>query len=258
MSSGEDKEGLYYEKISDFDKMTGIIMMLPNVSQIDGKFTVEKYGVSGRGKRYFMIDNKGKKRPVAVKIPLPYGYAFFHNLGRITTEIAMAKGMDNYDRDIGEASLELGQSLISNYSPLGFDNSDNTFKNIAKTLSPDSLGMVPVKQITELLVNEDFFGAPIYFQNFPGQSKPSSWHEKNKTMDYLEDFTKFINEETGGTDYAPGKVDIDPSIIQYGFDYMFGGLGRTGRRFFQMATEDNVPLEERSFVRRLMVTTRAY
>ncbi len=256
MSSGEDKEGLYYEKISDFDKMTGIIMMLPNVSQIDGKFTVEKYGVSGRGKRYFMIDNKGKKRPVAVKIPLPYGYAFFHNLGRITTEIAMAKGMDNYDRDIGEASLELGQSLISNYSPLGFDNSDNTFKNIAKTLSPDSLGMVPVKQITELLVNEDFFGAPIYFQNFPGQSKPSSWHEKNKTMDYLEDFTKFINEETGGTDYAPGKVDIDPSIIQYGFDYMFGGLGRTGRRFFQMATEDNVPLEERSFVRRLMVTTR--
>lgn len=256
MSSGEDKEGLYYEKISDFDKMTGIIMMLPNVSQIDGEFVIEKYGISGRGKRYFMIDNNGKKRPVAIKIPLPYGYAFFHNLGRITTEIAMAKGMDNYDRDIGEASLELGQSLISNYSPLGFDNSDNVFKNITKTLTPDSVFKIPAKQITELLVNEDFFGAPIYFQNFPGQNKPSSWHEKNKTVDYLEDFTKFINEETGGTDYAPGKVDIDPSIIQYGFDYMLGGLGRTGRRFIQMATDDKIPLEQKPFVRRLMVTTR--
>ena len=67
---------------------------------------------------------------------------------------------------------------------------------------------------------------------------------------------KFINEESGGTDYAPGKVDIDPSIIQYGFDYMLGGLGRTGRRFIQMATDDKIPLEQKPFVRRLIVTTR--
>ena len=255
LSSGEDDDGdLYYEKISDFDKMTGLIIMLPNVGRIDGKFTVEKYGLAGRGKRYFMVDQKGKKRPVAFKIPLPYGYAFFSNLGRVTTEMALAKGMDNYDKDIGDASLELGQSLVSNYSPIGFDQSENAWVNITKTVSPDAFF---VKQATELLVNEDFFGAPIYFQNFPGQNRPSSWHENNKTGDGLESLTKTLNEFTGGTSYAPGKIDIDPSILQYWINYATGGLGRNMGRVSRIAfSEDEAGIEQTPFVRRLFLTTR--
>jgi hypothetical protein len=257
LGSGEDDDGnLYYEKISDFDKMTGIIMMMPNVGKIDGKFTIEKYGISGQGKKYFMIDNKGRKRPVGLKIPLPYGYAFFHNMGRISTEVALSKGMDNYDRDIGEAGLEMAQSLVSNYSPIGFDNSDNTFKNIAKTITPDSLARLPAKQVIELLVNEDFFGSPIYFQNFPGQNKPSSWHENNKTGDWIEKSTRAINEATGGTDFAPGKIDIDPSVIQYFIDYATGGLGRNVGRVFRQFSEDDAGLEQTPFARRVFITTR--
>lgn len=257
LSSGEDDDGnLYYEKISDFDKMTGLIMMFPNVGKIDGKFTIEKYGISGQGKKYFMIDNKGKKRPVGVKIPLPYGYAFFHNVGRISTEVALSKGMENYDRDVGEAGLELAQSLVSNYSPIGFDNSDNTFKNITKTITPDSLAMIPAKQVVELLVNEDFFGSPIYYQNFPGQNKPSSWHENNKTGDWIEKTTRAINEATGGTDFAPGNIDIDPSVIQYFIDYATGGLGRNLGRVARQFSPDDAGLEQTPFLRRIFVTTR--
>ena len=257
LGSGEDDDGnLYYEKISDFDKMTGIIMMFPNVGKIDGEFVIEKYGISGQGKKYFMIDNRGRKRPVGLKIPLPYGYAFFHNLGRISTEVALSKGMENYDRDVGDAGLELAQSLVSNYSPIGFDNSDNTFKNIAKTVTPDSLARIPAKQVVELLVNEDFFGAPIYFQNFPGQNKPSSWHENNKTGDWIEKSTRAINEATGGTDFAPGKIDIDPSVVQYFIDYISGGLGRNVGRVARQFSEDKPGLEQTPFLRRIFVTTR--
>lgn len=257
LGSGEDDDGnLYYEKISDFDKMTGIIMMFPNVGKIDGEFVIEKYGISGQGKKYFMIDNRGRKRPVGLKIPLPYGYAFFHNLGRISTEVALSKGMENYDRDVGDAGLELAQSLVSNYSPIGFDNSENTFNNIAKTIAPDSLGRIPAKQVVELLVNEDFFGSPIYFQNFPGQNKPSSWHENNKTGDWIEKSTRAINEATGGTDFAPGKIDIDPSVVQYFIDYVTGGLGRNVGRVARQFSEDKPGLEQTPFLRRIFVTTR--
>ena len=253
LSSGEDEDGnLYYEKISDFDKMTGLVVMLPNVGNIDGEFVVEKYGLSGNGKKYFMIDQKGKKRPVGIKIPLPYGYAFFANLGRVTTEIALSKGMSNYDKDLGDAALELSQALVSNYSPIGFDQSENAWVNLTKTVSPSF-----AKPVTELAFNEDFFGAPIYFQNFPGQNKPSSWHENNKTSDYLEKTTQAINEFFGGTSYAPGKVDIDPSILQYFINYFTGGLGRNlGRVERIIFSEDEAGLEQTPFIRRVMVTTR--
>ena len=255
LGSGEDEDGnLYYEKISDFDKMTGLIVMFPNVGNIDGKFTIEKYGLSGRGKKYFMVDQKGKKRPVGIKIPLPYGYAFFSNLGRITTEIALSKDMDNYDKDLGDAALELGQSLVSNYSPIGFDQSENAWVNLAKTVTPDAFLAKPA---VELLVNEDFFGAPIYFQNFPGQNKPSSWHENNKTSDILEKTTQAINEFTGGTSYAPGKLDVDPAILQYWLNYATGGLGRNLGRIERIAfSEDEAGIEQIPFLRRIMITTR--
>jgi hypothetical protein len=254
LGSGEDEDGnLYWEKISDFDKMTGLIVMFPGVDYTNGEITFEKYGIAGRGKKYFVIDNKGKKRPIGLKIPLPYGYSFFHNMGRITTEYAMSKGLDNYDKDGGKAAIELATSLISNYSPIGFDNSENAFTNIGKTIAPDAF---MIKQGVELFANEDFFGAPIYFQNFPGQNKPSSWHEKNKTSDLLESFTKEINELTGGTDFAPGVIDIDPSILQYFIDYATGGLGRTGGRVVRFITDQDRSLEQTPFARRLLVTTR--
>ena len=231
----------------------GFISFISTFLKPDSVKTFEKYGLAGRGKKYFVIDNKGKKRPIGLKIPLPYGYSFFHNMGRITTEYAMAKGLDNYDKDGGEAAIELATSLISNYSPIGFDNSENAFTNIGKTIAPDAF---MIKQGVELFANEDFFGAPIYFQNFPGQNKPSSWHEKNKTSDLLEFATKEINEFTGGTDFAPGVVDIDPSILQYFIDYATGGLGRTGGRALRFITDQDRSLEQTPFARRLLVTTR--
>tara|TARA_R100001510_G_C7639442_1_gene197143 strand:- start:859 stop:1716 length:858 start_codon:yes stop_codon:yes gene_type:complete len=160
--------------------------------------------------------------------------------------------MSNYDKDLGDAALELSQALVSNYSPLGFDQSENAWVNLTKTVSPSF-----AKPVTELAFNEDFFGAPIYFQNFPGQNKPSSWHENNKTSDYLEKTTQAINEFFGGTSYAPGKVDIDPSILQYFINYFTGGLGRNlGRVERIIFSEDEAGLEQTPFIRRVMVTTR--
>lgn len=258
LASGEDEDGeLFWNKISDFDKATGYIFMFPGIENIDGELQFKKYGVSGRGKKYFVIDEKGKERPIGIKIPMPYGYAFFHNLGRIFTEVSLSRLLPNYSKDIPKAGLELSQSLIANYSPIGFDNTENVYKNLAKTFTPDALGPIPTKPALELLMNRDFFGAPIYFENFPGQNKPSSWHENNKTSDWIEWSTKRMNEATGGTEFASGAVDIDPSIIQYTIDYLTGGLGRlAGRTERLLLSDEEVTLSQKPFIRRLAVTTR--
>ena len=258
LASGEDEDGeLFWNKISDFDKATGYIFMFPGVENIDGEIKFRKYGVSGRGKKYFVIDEKGKERPIGIKIPMPYGYAFFHNIGRITTEVAMSNLLDNYTKDIPKAGLELSQSLIANYSPIGFDNTENVYLNLAKTFTPDALGPIPTKPVLELAINRDFFGAPIYFENFPGQNKPSSWHENNKTSDWIEWATKRMNEASGGTEFASGGIDVDPSIIQYFIDYLTGGLGRlAGRTERLLLSDEDVTLSQKPFIRRLAVTTR--
>ena len=63
LASGEDEDGeLFWNKISDFDKTTGYIFMFPGIENIDGEIKFRKYGVSGRGKKYFVIDEKGQRK----------------------------------------------------------------------------------------------------------------------------------------------------------------------------------------------------
>lgn len=248
LMSGEDPEDgrLLYSKIPEWERQTKYIVMFPGVSVENGEVKVEKWGT---GSKYYTFTEDGRKTPVGLGVPMPYGYAIFANTGRITTELALAKVLDNYDRSLAEAGLDLGESFLHNYSPLSISlpNADDERK-IIKTL-PAFLPTLS-RPFGDLLANRDFFGAPITYESF-FDSDPVSYREKTGNFKFVEKLAQAVNDATGGNEFYKGDVDWDPSVMQYLIDYAGGGLLRTGRRTYNVAfspeqqRSDQIPFARR-------------
>lgn len=185
--SAEDEDGeLFYDKIPDFEKERNFIFMNPF-----------------NGEDYF-------------KIPLPYGYNFFHNVGTAVAETSMGS------RSVGDALGFLTSSAISAFSPISLSSSDDTVNSITKTGAP-----TVIKPFVDLAVNEDFFGREIYREDLPfGLPKPDSDKGKPSTPETFKHIAKWMNEVSGGTDFEPGKVDVTPEALYYLTKFYIGGTGR--------------------------------
>lgn len=230
LGSEEDEDGrLWYAKIPEWEKQTKYIVMFPSVSVGDGELTVEKWG---SGSKYYTFTEDGRKLPVGLGIPMPYGYAIFANTGRIATELALSKVLDNYDRTIAEAGLDLAESFLHNYSPISIalPRASDERKLIK---SVPSLFPSAARPFGELMVNRDFFGAPITYESF-FVDDPSSYREKTGNFKFIEKLAQSVNDATGGNEFYEGDVDWDPSVIQYLVDYAGGGTLRTTKRTANM------------------------
>ena len=156
-----------------------------------------------------------------LKIPLPYGYNIFHNLGTATSEMMMGI------RSVGQASSFLTSGLLGSFNPLGFSKSDDLLKTLGKTVMPTA--GVP---LLEIYMNENFFGAPVYTENFPiGAKRADSALAKKRTSEFWKRFMPFLNEMTGGSEFRSGKIDLSPDVIEHLFGTAFGGAGKTFGRF---------------------------
>ena len=224
--SEEDEDGrLWYAKIPEWEKQTKYIIMFPEVAAGDGELVVEKWG---SGSKYFTFTEDGRKLPVGLGVPMPYGYAIFANTGRIATELALAKVLDNYDRTIAEAGLDYAESFLHNYAPLSIalpraSDEQKVIKSIPSFVPSAA------RPFAELMVNRDFFGAPITYESF-FIDDPNSYREKTGNFKFIEKITQAVNDATGGNEFYEGEVDWDPSVIQYLVDYAGGGTLRTFRR----------------------------
>jgi hypothetical protein len=184
--SGEDEDGvLYYDKISPYDRARNIIIMRED------------------GKNF-------------VKIPLPYGYGLFHNIGEQVSSVAHG------GRTAGEASFEMADASISAFSPVTFGSSDNMITKAGKTFTP-SLALPMV----ELMVNEDWMGNRIYF-DYEGKAKSEQAYD---SPEFMKDFFQGLNKMTGGTEISGGSefysIDINPDKITHGISAYAGGIGQT-------------------------------
>jgi hypothetical protein len=240
-SSDEDEDGrLYYEKLSDWEKQTKFILMfnnLPSYRIEDGQVTVEKWGM---GSKYFVDDRSGRKVQIGLGVPLPYGYAMFHNMGRIGTEQIMAQHLDNYDKSLAKSSLELGESLLHNYAPLSVATSSDEPGAFLETAGITALPTV-AKPIGEIIANRDHFGTPIYYEPMFNDTLPAAHRENKRVLPFIKSTHKFMNDATGGNEYYSGKFDVDPGITQYLLDYATGGLGRSARRLYNLAFSPDRP-----------------
>nr|WP_251048098.1 LPD38 domain-containing protein [Halomonas sp. ISL-56] len=182
MMSDEDDDGeLFYDKIPSHVKERNLIIMTS-------------------GKDY-------------VRIPLPYGYNVFSNIGTYAESVMAGKS------SLTEASKNMTLAILGSFSPIGFQDSEDTSNLVMKNLTPTLLGSV-----TQVAVNEDFAGRVIFKENFPfGTPKPDSALAFRSTPSAYQDFAQYINKLTRGSEYRSGGVDVSPDVLQHVVNYYGGG-----------------------------------
>ena len=158
----------------------------------------------------------------AIGIPLPYGWGWADNVGRLIGEQLMGL------KEPEQAAVEALNVTLHHFSPRGFhavkddtDSLGNAFQ-AAITLTPD-VGAFFIEQAG----NVNFFGSPIVLPT-PYTDEPYSSKSKRGTMEGFKSFAKAINSLTGGSEQVSGAIDMSPDRLQHIFDFSLGGLGRFG------------------------------
>ena len=209
-ASDEDEDGtLFYNKIPDYVKERNMIIMRPD------------------GKNYW-------------KVPMPYGYNIFANIG--TTSVEVASG----DKEALEGLAFMAMSVVNAFSPISFGQAENLGTQFAKTSIPTAF-----KPFFEAFAfNETYFGGPVKAEQYPfGTPKPNS-SMSFRSPEEIKQFFSWLNEATGGSEDVPGIIDINPDGGWYIFEYFLGGTGRfvtrsieTGRKIVADRSENPVDLD---------------
>lgn len=165
-----------------------------------------------------------------LKIPVAYGLAVPFVAGRRL--VRMIKGKDT----IGEGSMAMLNAAISQFVPGGFgqplsaEDPQGAVISTVKALSPDifdpALG---------LMTNTDWLGHSIYNEPFPtDQLKNRSAMGRDTTAEYWKDAAGMVNLMTGGDEVLPGAVSVQPEVIPFLLNAVFGGTAKSGGRFMDM------------------------
>jgi len=209
-ASDEDEDGtLFYNKIPDYVKERNLIIMRPD------------------GKNFW-------------KIPMPYGYNIFANIGSTSVEVASG------DKQALEGLAFMAMSLVNAFSPVSFGQADSMGRQLAKTSIPTAF-----KPFFEAFAfNETYFGGPVKAEQYPfGTPKPNS-SMSFRSPEEMKQFFSWLNEATGGSENVPGVIDINPDGGWYIFEYFLGGTGKfvtrsieTGRKIVADREESPIDLD---------------
>lgn len=204
--SDEDEDGeLYYNKIPDYIKERNLIFMRPN------------------GKDYF-------------KIPLPYGFSMFANLGTAAVEVGAGH------KEIDTAMMQMVSSFMNSFSPISFGQSKDLFTKAGKSAVPTVF-----KPLVDVMTNETYFGGPVYSENLPyGLQRPES-SLSFRSPESVKSFFRWMNEATGGSVDVKGDLDFNPDKMYYIFEYFIGGAGKFVTRTGEVARGLAAKVEDNDF-----------
>jgi len=202
--SGRDEEDgeLWYNKVSEYDKMRNMIICY------------------------------GPNRDDFFKIPLPYGYGLFNNLGLALAEVSTG------NRSVNEAMMYLGTTAFTSFSPISFGGEiDNPGTFVTRSLLPTTL-----KPFAEMAENRTYFGSQITGEQLPfGTPVPKS-ELQYRSPQQVQKFFRWMNEATGGSQFKSGWADFNPDYTYYMFEYLIGGsgdfvlsTGEQARNLFEMS-----------------------
>jgi len=181
-------------------------------------------------------------------IPLPYGYNVFWNLGE-NAYLVSAGQMSPENSAIRATNVFLGS-----FNPLGTSTSETYLGSLVKTGTPQVL-----KPALELVMNENYFGSPIYPPDspFPGGDDPLSRRSFSNTSQVWKSISETIGTLTGGNESEPGLVEIPPDALSYLLSFYGGGAGSFAERtFFKvpdalMDPTQDLEIRDIPFVRRI-------
>jgi hypothetical protein len=144
-------------------------------------------------------------------IPMPLGFHFLPNIGRLMVEMAVYK-----DKTLGKQMASLFTVLADAFNPLG--GSAPPMQIIAPTVMDPFIALAQ---------NKDWTGKPIYVENFNSLNpQPGAARAKDSATPIAKGLADAINAVTGGTKYVPGGFSPTPDQIDYVIGQLTGGVGR--------------------------------
>lgn len=189
--SDKDKDGdLFYDKIPEYEKEHNFIFMYPGA----------------------------KDHPI--KIPMPWGYNSFPNMGRMFARLVEGERPST-------AVSDWLWSIVDSFNPLG------GAENIVRTIAPSAFDPV-----VDLYTNRDYAGRPIMpDQKDPGQQVPNSQRYWKSVAPYDKWITDRLNELTGGDSVRPGAIDVSPEVLSYLQTTILGGVGTFAKQLLAMGSK---------------------
>jgi len=157
--------------------------------------------------------------------PMPYGFNAFYNTGRNMS--AAVSGSPAFGATIPERianrSLDSMLAFADAFNPLG--GVQDVLNFIAPTIADPFVDL--------RITNKDFSGATIVPERPSfGVPVPDSQKYWSNTGDIPVWVAEHLNRLTGGNEVRKGWMDVSPETLQYGFDYVLGGVGRlTGKAY---------------------------
>lgn len=146
-----------------------------------------------------------------ITIPLPIEYRAIYGLGEMATGVI--SGNERYSTS--ETAMQVA-AQFSQLLPLDMLEGGGG----VSPLIPSS-----VKPFTEAyIMNKGWTGLPIYKDTEYNKNVPE-WNKAYASTDQtLVDFTRWLNQTTGGDDYKKGKIDINPAKLEYLLNGTLGGM----------------------------------
>ena len=215
---GDDDDGIaYFDKIPHSIRERNLIVMNPNYQE-------------GSGNHQY------------VKVPLPYGFNFFWNLGDSLE--AMVNGSERRKKDLFGGIIG---SFMTAFSPLSM----HAVKEDAGIVEAGLLTASPsiIVPAAEIAFNTNFFGSDIYRENFPAGAQRTDAHNYyNSTKTPYKMIAQFMNDAVGGgSEYREGDIgfmfntttgistDFSPDALEHVFEYALGGIYRDASQTFDLA-----------------------
>ena len=155
---------------------------------------------------FFIPGSDGK----FIKIPMPYGYNAFYNVGLNAGMVGT--GM----KSPGMGLLDSARVALDAFNPLG---GGSWMSMVLPTI---------LDPAWDIATNTNFFGSPIHpspnpFDPAPDPASLQSW---GSTHWLAKEIAETLNEWSGGDDVQPGKIDVYPDTLEYLWGYLTGGVGR--------------------------------
>lgn len=180
--AGEDEEDKtpYYEKVPAWVKETNTVIMLP--------------------------EGKGKY----IKIPMAYGYNVWAVLGQEIGDL-LYKGWNGQLKatDPIRSAVNFTDAAVGAFNPMGstrLSSAWGVFRFIVPTIAAP---------IADTLVNETYYGSDIMPTRSSWDHKPASQRYFRGVSDTSRLLADYANRATGGNDYQPGFVDMNPEVLDY-------------------------------------------
>ena len=145
-----------------------------------------------------------------VKFPLGFNYRSFYGLGGLMAERVFMPD-ESY-----ESFMKSARSLVRDMLPISIRDSEQ----------PLWLDLVPsgVRPMAEVAVNEDWSGHPIV-NEYTNENWPEYRRANNHTSPVSVYISKKSSDWTGGDEYSPGFVNLNPSSMEHIALGLLSGVG---------------------------------